>query len=193
MATFMKHGLLGSLAAFVTAVACTGCDSAPKTRGGQLALQSAVKSAIAQSQETDSSLTTFYRDSYGYVVFPEVGTGAFIVGGSYGEGIVFQDDNMTGYANMTQGSIGLQVGGAQFSEMIFFKDKASYEKFIGGQWAPNANATATAISAGASATADYDHGVAVFTLDPKGLMASAAIGAQRFEFTPSGPNDPPLR
>ncbi len=193
MQSIISSGLCCSLAACIASLALTGCDSAPKTRGGQLALQSAVKSAIAQSQETDSGLTTFYRDSYGYVVFPEVGTGAFIVGGSYGDGIVFQDDNMTGYANMTQGSIGLQIGGAQFSEMIFFKDKGAYEKFIGGQWAPNANATATAISAGAAAAVNYDHGVAVFTLDPKGLMASAAIGAQRFDFTPAGPNDLPSK
>ena len=44
----------------------------------------------------------------------------------------------------------------------------------------------TAIDTGAQATAVWNKGVAVFTHNKGGLMASAAIGGQKFVFTPAG-------
>lgn len=160
----------------------SACQTAPNTRGKQLSLKDAVSSTIRKSQDTDTSLTTFFERSYGYVVFPEVGTGAFIVGGAYGRGIVFEGRNPVGYADLSQGSIGFQIGGAAYDELIFFKDKAAFDKFTAGQWTPSASASVTALSAGAAAAANYSDGVAVFVLDHKGLMASAALGAQKFNF-----------
>lgn len=171
-----------TLAAGFCALATTGCNTAPANRGAELSLQDAVRNTIADSQRKDDSLTTFYNGSYGYVVFPDCGSGAFIVGGAYGRGIVFKGKDPVGYADMTQGSIGFQIGGSSFDEIIFFENEKTYNAFVASQWAPSAAASATAITAGAAAAAGYAEGVAIFVIDTKGLMASAAIGAQRFNF-----------
>ena len=48
--------------------------------------------------------------SVGYAVFPEVGKAGFIAGASYGNGEVFEGGRKIGYADITQGSFGLQAG-----------------------------------------------------------------------------------
>jgi hypothetical protein len=48
----------------------------------------------------------------------------------------------------------------------------------------DARASAIAASKGAATSANYEKGVAIFTLPESGLMFQAAIGGQKFRFTP---------
>ena len=57
------------------------------------------------------ALKKFFGTSYGYVVFPKIGKGGFIVGGAHGKGVVFKKQEMVGFASVTQGTVGLQIGG----------------------------------------------------------------------------------
>ena len=54
---------------------------------------------------------------------------------------------------MTQLTIGLQLGGQAYSQIIFFEDKRSFEEFTGGNFEFGAQASAVAITAGAQAGA----------------------------------------
>ncbi|QBG37048.1 YSC84-related protein [Litorilituus sediminis] len=146
----------------------------------------------------------FFKNSYGYAVFPTIGKGGVGLGGAYGEGTVFKQGKKTGTSTMTQVSFGLQLGGQAFSEIIFFKDKATYYAFTKGNFEFSAQASAVAInvganaqtsttgtSAGASASSDknkqkgfYQNGMATFTYTKGGLMYEAALGGQKFSFTP---------
>ncbi|MDA1007512.1 MAG: lipid-binding SYLF domain-containing protein [Planctomycetota bacterium] len=160
----------------------TGCNTAPATISERASLRAAVASTVNRMQSEDESVKPFFDNAYGYAVFPDVGTGAFIVGGAYGRGVVFKSGSCVGYADMTQGSIGFQIGGASYDEVIFFSNQATYEKFVAGQFTPTAGASAVALSAGAAAAAGYSDGVVIFVSDSRGLMASAAIGGQKFKF-----------
>jgi lipid-binding SYLF domain-containing protein len=129
-------------------------------------------------------LQTFVDKAYGYVVFPRVTKAGVGIGGAAGTGIVFKNHVDVGSSKLKQASIGLQLGGEQYSEAIFFENKKGYDNFINGKLKFDAQASAVAITAGASIDAAYQDGVAVFTRTKGGLMYQASIGGQHFKYQP---------
>ncbi|MGR5500460.1 YSC84-related protein [Vibrio sp. DNB22_10_4] len=147
----------------------------------------------------------FFENAYGYAVFPTVGKGGFGIGGSYGEGQVYQQGMHVGDSTLAQLSIGLQLGAQAYSEIIFFESKADYYAFTSGSFEFGAQASAVALTLGASAQAGstgagaqagdkqsqatYINGMAVFTMTKGGLMYEASIGGQGFSFAPNNNYD----
>ena len=129
-----------------------------------------------------SSLKPYFKKARGYAVFPNVGKGGIGIGGARGKGEVFEKGNVIGSTTLTQVSIGLQLGGQAFSQIIFFKDKKSLDRFTQGNFEFGASASAALISEGANASADYSDGVAVLTFSKGGLMYEASIGGQKFSY-----------
>ena len=129
-----------------------------------------------------SSLKTYFKKARGYAVFPNVGKGGIGIGGARGKGEVFEKGKVIGSTSLTQVSIGFQLGGQAFSQIIFFKDKKSLERFTEGNFEFGASASAALISEGANASADYSDGVAVLTFLKGGLMYEASIGGQKFSY-----------
>ena len=148
---------------------------------------------------------SFFNKCYGYAIFPTVGKGGIGIGGAYGEGRVYEKGKMTGTVSLAKLSIGFQLGGQAFSEIIFFQDKRAYKEFTSGNFEFDASASAVVITAGAQAKAgtegataganvgeskggqadiSYTKGMAVFVHTKGGLMYEAAIGGQKFSFTP---------
>ena len=95
---------------------------------------------------------------------------------------VYERGKLIGTAKVKFLSVGAQVGGQSFIEVIFFENKRALDRFKSGNFEFGAQATAVAVTAGAAADADYEDGVAVFTMPKKGLMAEASISGQKFEF-----------
>jgi lipid-binding SYLF domain-containing protein len=104
---------------------------------------------------------------------------------------------------LIEGSIGFQLGGEAFSEIIFFQDKRAYDEFTSGNFEFGATAQAVVITAGAQAKAgtagasagasagpktgvqaetNYVKGMAIFVHSKGGLMYEASIGGQKFTF-----------
>jgi lipid-binding SYLF domain-containing protein len=129
-----------------------------------------------------SSLKPYFKQARGFAVFPNVGKGGIGIGGARGKGEVFEKGNVIGSTTLTQLSIGFQLGGQAFSQIIFFKDKKSLERFTEGNFEFGASASAALISEGANASADYSDGVAVLTFLKGGLMYEASIGGQKFSY-----------
>ena len=127
-----------------------------------------------------SSLQPYFKKARGYAVFPNVGKGGFGIGGARGKGEVFEKGNVIGSTSLTQLSIGFQLGGQTFSQIIFFKDKKSLDRFTEGNFEFGASASAVLITEGANASADYSDGVAVLTFSKGGLMYEASVGGQKF-------------
>lgn len=117
-------------------------------------------------------------------MFPTIAKGGFIVGGAGGDGILFVGGKPVGRVSMGQGSIGLQLGGQTYSEVVFLENPSTLADFKNGNFQLDAQATAVALSAGASADGNHARGVAVFTLTKAGLMYEAAVGGQKFTFHP---------
>ncbi|MFA7235814.1 MAG: lipid-binding SYLF domain-containing protein [Phycisphaeraceae bacterium] len=159
-----------------------GCSTEPKTEAKKEVLHEDAQQAIKDFKTSDPSLQKLFDSCYGYAIFPEIGKGAIGVGGAYGHGEVYQGRKFVGYCNMSQGSIGFQLGGQTYSELILFQNKAAFDEFCAGDYAFAAQASAVAAKAGASATADYERGVMVFTMAQGGLMYEASVGGQKFTF-----------
>lgn len=146
----------------------------------------------------------FFDNSYGYALFPTIGKGGIGLGGAHGSGRVYAGGKHVGDTKMTQVTIGFQLGGQAFSQIIFFEDERAFTEFTGGNFEFGAQATAVAITAGASASASttgntagasggkndakvaggYNKGYSIFTIAKGGLMYEASIGGQKFSYKP---------
>ncbi|WP_245619906.1 lipid-binding SYLF domain-containing protein [Desulfobacter vibrioformis] len=149
-----------------------------------------------------TAVQPFFNNCYGYAVFPTVGKGGIFVGGAYGTGRVYQGGLITGTATIAKITVGFQLGGQAFSEIIFFQDKRAYDEFTNGSYEFDASVSAVVVTAGVQAKAGSDggtagasagpatgiqaetgyyKGMAVFIHAKGGLMYEAAIGGQRFD------------
>ena len=152
----------------------------------------------------DAGVSDMFKSAYGYALFPTIGKAGFVVGGAYGKGRVYEQGKYLGDTAMTQATIGFQIGGEGFSQVVFFQDKRALTEFINGNFefgagvnavALTAAASASATTAGNSATASggknnasigsggYNKGMATFIISKGGLMAEASVGGQKFSFT----------
>ena len=149
------------------------------------------------------SVQPFFKNAYGYAVFPTIGKAGIGIGGAYGKGQVYKGGNVTGETSLMKATIGFQLGAQAFSEIIFFQDKRAYNEFASGEFEFDAAASAVVVTAGvqgkagtqgatagASAgpatgkqvKASYHKGMAVFMHTKGGLMFEATIGGQKFSF-----------
>lgn len=146
----------------------------------------------------------FFDSAYGYAIFPTIAKAGFVVGGAYGEGRVYKAHKYMGKSTLYQASIGFQMGGQAYSQVIFFKDERAYNEFTSDNFEFSAQATVVVLTAGASAeagtkgmstsasggqnnaktTAKYYKGMATFIIAKGGLMYEASVAGQKFKFEP---------
>lgn len=142
------------------------------------------KTAKQTLLKTDSTLEGFFKESAGFVIFPNVGKGGFIIGGASGNGVVYEGGDAIGMADLKKLNIGLQAGGQAIIEVIFFETSVDLERFKAGKFEFAAEASAVALKSGIAVNAKYKDGVAVFALPKAGLMADASVGGQKFSYHP---------
>jgi len=171
-----------ALAGALSLLGPTGCSTAPTSVAGKSDLVHSSADTLNQAQHNDSTLRSFIGDSAGYAVFPSIGKGAVGIGGAYGKGDVYQNGAVVGYCDMTQATIGVQLGGQDYSEILVFQTPAAVELFKNGNFRFDAQATAVAIKSGVGANAKFANGVAIFTMDETGLMYEASVGGQKFSY-----------
>ncbi|MBU2894935.1 lipid-binding SYLF domain-containing protein [Colwellia sp. D2M02] len=145
----------------------------------------------------------FFNNAYGYAVYPNIGKGGVGIGAAHGSGLVYLDNEKVGESKMTQLSIGFQLGGQVYSQIIFFQDKRSFDEFTAGNFEFSADASAVALTMAAQAKAGtsgasssqgtdsdstkqnavtYHKGMAVMTLAKGGLMYEAALSGQKYSY-----------
>ncbi|MBZ4219920.1 MAG: lipid-binding SYLF domain-containing protein [Chlorobium sp.] len=135
------------------------------------------------SFRSHNGLARFFENAYGYVVFPDVYKGGFMLfGGGHGKGYVFEQNNLIGRSSITQLNVGPQLGGQSFSEIIFFKGKGDLDAFKRGNFVLSAQVTAIIVTTGMATNTDYSNGVAVFVRPKAGVMAEATVGGQKFSY-----------
>ena len=159
-------------------------------------------SQAIQTFKTSGESSSFFAKSYGYAVFPNVGSGAVGIGVASGKGRVYVNGLHVGYTDMKQVSVGPQLGGKSYSQIIFFEDKRAFDEFVSGKFEFGADASVTAVTAGANASAGtggiskgtsegpkdastqgkYNSGFAVFVVQKGGLMAGASVAGQKFNY-----------
>jgi lipid-binding SYLF domain-containing protein len=179
----MKKHVTGLTIVFCGLSLLIGCSTTPSEKK-QAQLAESTATAIQHAKEADPGLQKFFDSAAGYAVFPGVGKGGIGVGGAFGRGELYEGGQPVGYCTLTQASIGFQLGGQKYTELIFFETKNALDNFKSGNFAFSAQASAVALKSGVSANAKYENGVAVFTMGEAGLMYEASIGGQKFSYEP---------
>ncbi|MEE4219443.1 MAG: YSC84-related protein [Xanthomonadales bacterium] len=186
----MKHRVITLIAASLLLTASSNCLAASLSK-----CQEAMKNFKALG-----NVSELLSQSYGYAVLPTIGKGGMGVGGAGGSGCVFAGGKHAGNVSMGQVTIGWQLGGQAYSELILFKNADTYKEFTQGNFEFGADATAVALTYGAAAGAStqgasvsagdtkgkgaWKRGMAIFTLAKGGLMYEASIGGQKYNFKP---------
>lgn len=177
---FLALGLAFALAPALA----LGCRTAPSSETARDELHARVQDTIAEMKRDDPGIDRLFDDSLGYAVFPNVGKGAYIVGAAFGRGELYEDGELVGHCSLSQGTVGAQIGGQSYAQVIFFSERAPLDSFKSGDFEFAGQVSAVAIEAGKSADVDYHDGVAIVTRANGGLMAEASVGAQKFSFQP---------
>jgi lipid-binding SYLF domain-containing protein len=169
---------LGALAL----LALGACSTAPSSAEGKTDIEKDAAAALAKAQRNDPSLVSVFDAAAGHAVFPSVGKGAVGVGGAYGKGVLYERGTAVGYCDLSQATIGLQLGGQGYTEIIAFETRHAVDTFKEGRFRFDAQATAVALRSGVGANAKFTNSVAVFTMDEAGLMYEASVGGQKFSY-----------
>ncbi|MGA8852814.1 MAG: lipid-binding SYLF domain-containing protein [Christiangramia sp.] len=169
---------LGLLVMFITFISC-----GPGKSGNENDLMQDANQAKSAMMQADDNVQELFNSSAGYAIFPNVGKGAYIIGGASGNGVVYQNGTMVGYSNLKQVDVGLQVGGKAYREVLFFKTEEALEDFKDGEYELSGNATAVIIEKGKSKTIKFQDGIAVATMPKAGAMVGVSVAGQRFGYT----------
>lgn len=184
---------------------------------GLLATMLLVTSPLAMSQEVQdfsptletfrqiSQVAPYFETAYGYAVWRTIARGGIGIGGATGRGQVYVGGNVTGFSRLIDISIGFQLGGQAYRQIIFFQNEAAYNEFTRGNYEFDAQASAVAVTASAQASSgtqgsqatagatgtgaaaaggNYQAGMRIFTIATGGLMYQATIAGQKYSFTP---------
>ena len=144
-------------------------------------------------QDAEAALNSLYannaaakglgQNAKGILVFPKVTRAGFIVGGSGGEGTLFEKGKPVSHWSTGSGSVGLQAGVQSYGYALFFmtdEDLAYLKKSNG--WDIGVGPTIVVADAGASkdaSTLTARKGVYGFIFDQKGLMAGMGLSGQK--------------
>jgi lipid-binding SYLF domain-containing protein len=160
--------------------ALSACATSPTTEADRRDLKSDAAEALKELKAQDPGLGRFLDGAHGYVVFPRIGKGGYIFGGGYGRGIVYRHGASIGYADITEATFGLQIGGQAFMQVLVLESARDLERFTAGSFSVTANVSAVILKTGAAATTQYTDGVAVFVKPIGGAMVEASVGGQQF-------------
>lgn len=139
--------------------------------------------AIVSLKSMDIGLEKFFDTASGYVVFPNVGEGALIIGAAAGNGVVYTKGKAVGMAKMKKIDIGLQAGGEEYTQVIFFETQDALNEFKQGNLEFTAEAKAVIVDKGASKNANYNDGVVIFVKSKGGAMADLSVGGSKFSYS----------
>jgi lipid-binding SYLF domain-containing protein len=140
------------------------------------------KEAKESFKKADPSMESLFKNSAGYAIFPNVGKGGVGVGAAAGKGTVYQKGVPVGTAEMIQATVGAQVGGQAYREIIFFENQDALDRFMDNKIEFSGQVSAIAVKSGASADARYRDNVVVFSQEKGGLMVEASLGGQKFTY-----------
>jgi len=143
----------------------------------------------------DATLTRLYesaRDSRslvqkaaGVLIFPNVISGAFVIGAEHGRGVLRVKGKNAGYYSTSAGSIGFQAGAQSKAIVLLFMTPEALEKFRNSSgWTVGVDATVAIATIGANGSIDTNtmkSPVVGFVLTNAGLMAGVSLEGAKIQ------------
>ena len=179
------HKALATIAVAVSLIA-SGCSTtAPSASPSadmpaqRTSLNAQTDAALSKLYTQDPSSVQMVRRARGVLVFPAVISAGFVVGGSYGKGVLRTGNRTDGYYSTTAASVGLLAGADSKAVFILFMTDDALNKFKASNgWTAGADASVSVLNAGASVDGDTNtaqKAVVGYVLTNAGLMANLSI------------------
>lgn len=146
------------------------------------AIEKEVTAALHRISKKNPEIRKRLDKAHGYAVFPSVGRASLVLGGTYGRGQLYEHGEPVGFATMGQVTLGVQVGGDTFDELVVFNSREALDRFKRGRYAFTANASAVIVRAAASGTIDFEKDVVSKAFGRGGMLLEISLGAQKFSF-----------
>lgn len=183
----MKHTL--SIALLLLTALC-GCSSnnSVNPKDGMSDKERAARIALEQLYSHAPGAKELATTAHGILVFPEITKAGFLIGGQYGNGVLFENGRVSGYYNTTAASYGLQAGVQQFGYALFFMTQADLKYLKNSEgWEVGVGPSIVVADKGLASsitTTTARKGVYAFFFEQKGLMAG--LGIQGTKITRTG-------
>jgi lipid-binding SYLF domain-containing protein len=120
----------------------------------------------------------------GYLVFPTVYKGGFVVGGEYGNGVLRVDGKSVAYYNIASASVGFQIGAQKTSYIFAFADQYALDSFMKSNgWEAGVDGSVAIIDWGQGidiSSISFEKPIYAFVFDNKGLMANVSLEGTKF-------------
>lgn len=164
------------------AILLTGCATAPQTRAERENLRNRAETTIQEMTTRNPAIADAIRNAPAYAVFPSVGKGGVLVGGAYGKGILYEGGRASGYVSLQQASLGAQLGGQSFAELLLLRTPGEIADVKSGRYSVGADASAVILTAGAAGSTTFDPNTTVFVMPRGGLMVDISISGQQLKY-----------
>jgi lipid-binding SYLF domain-containing protein len=100
---------------------------APVAAQGHPELQANARAALSNLEAQNPLAATLAKRAVAVLVFPEVTKAGFLIGGEYGNGVMFRDGRFAGHYNTAGVSYGLQAGAQTFGYALFFMNERALQ------------------------------------------------------------------
>jgi hypothetical protein len=178
-------------------IGMAACATAPRAETARPGLEARADAALGSMKSRDPGLPGLLDASYAYVVFPAIkkshmDLGADHPGGelgsisAHGRGVLFEQGRMSGYIELNQDSVGGQLDGQTYSELVVFHDRDSVDRLKAAPLELGLDAAAIPVASGhAAAVAEsLTGGFAVFTMNNGNLVAELPVTGQKLQYQP---------
>lgn len=145
-------------------------------------LQVAVQRTVEQFLDQRPELGAYFEQAWGYAVFPRVLKGGAMFGAAWGKGLVIEQDRLVGRCSQFLASLGAQLGGQSYRQVILFRNESAMDTFKTGRIEFEGRASVVVLTAGASVDPANLPDVAIFTLTESGLMFEAAAAGAKYTY-----------
>lgn len=116
---FSRWLLLAVIAAFLAPTAAIAADHTALERDARNAYRKLLaKLPVAKSLSADAVAV---------LVFPKITKAGLVIGGQYGDGVLFKNGKTAGYYNTAGASYGLQAGAQQYGYAMFFMNEKALQ------------------------------------------------------------------
>lgn len=169
---------LGVLVLLMAAAASLALSPSPAA-AQDYGLEGEARGALNRLMASHPSARMLDQRAYATLVFPDVTKAGFLIGGEYGNGVLFRRGGVAGYYNTAGVSYGLQAGAQSFSYVMFFMNESAWRALnsrdglqvgVGPSIAVLDEGKARSLT---SATLTSD--VYAFVFGQEGLMAGAGL------------------
>ncbi len=140
--------------------------------------------ALQKLFELDPDTISIYKNSAGTIIIPRITKAGFVLGGSYGEGVLRINEAPIDYYSVASASYGPQVGAQRYSNIIFFMTQEALRSFrVKDGWELGVDAEVVFRDKGYSlgvSSNTVTKPIYAIVFDQKGLLAGTSLEGAKF-------------